>query len=167
MHNDNDTYYVQTTNTTIFFFHLFFLFLLSWLFPDISGFFKEGEGMLLLKRGHVNYQYLLAHMVSNIKLILILLFLFSVFLLSPIFNFLIFSVSYFSKWLCHFILWNVFNHFFSDILIASRSVRYLLFVLCTSDLNHLIFCPSQFSSLKSSKRSLDFQSQVVPLFLLA
>ena len=74
MHNDNDTYYVQTTNTTIFFFHLFFLFLLSWLFPDISGFFKEGEGMLLLKRGHVNYQYLLAHMVSNIKLILILLF---------------------------------------------------------------------------------------------
>lgn len=49
MHNDNDTYYVQTTNTTIFFFHLFFLFLLSWLFPEVSGFFKEGEGMLLLK----------------------------------------------------------------------------------------------------------------------
>jgi len=98
-----------------FFFISFFLFLLSWLFPEVSGFFffEEGEGMLLLKRGHVNYQYLLAHMVSNIKLILILLFLFSVFfLLSPIFVFLIFSVSYFSKWLCHFILWNVFNHFF-------------------------------------------------------
>merc|ERR1719273_1764507 len=105
-------------------------------------------------------------MVSNIKLILILLFLFSVFLLSPIFVFSYFfllvispngfATSFFG--MCLII-------FFSDILIASRSVRYLLFVLCTSDLNHLIFCPSQFSSLKSSKRSLDFQFQVVPLLL--
>ena len=110
MHNDNDTYYVQTTNTTIFFFISFFCFFFLGFFQKFLAFLRKG-GDASSKRGHVNYQYLLAHMVSNIKLILILLFLFSVFYYPQYLFFLFFLFSYFSKWLCHFILWNVFNHF--------------------------------------------------------
>jgi len=93
-----------------FFFISFFCFFFLGFFQKFLAFLRKG-GDASSKRGHVNYQYLLAHMVSNIKLILILLFLFSVFYYPQYLFFLFFLFSYFSKWLCHFILWNVFNHF--------------------------------------------------------
>ena len=108
--HNNDTHYVQITNTTILFLLCFLVCLFSY-----GGCLLKGDVSIIIIS-------LLAHKVSNIKLILILLFC-CLFFLSPMIIIYFISISPHGFATSFFGMFNHFIVFSSDILIANRLRR--------------------------------------------